>query len=55
MPFLKGKEIERKLAAVKAEVETVENEYFQSKLLEALRVMEQMNKNLDSIELALAK
>ncbi len=55
MPFLRGKEIERKLAAVKAEVETVENEYFQSKLLEALRVMEKVNKNLDSIELALAK
>lgn len=55
MPFLRGKEIERKLAAVKAEVETVENEYFQSKLLEALQIMETMNKNLDNIELALAK
>ena len=55
MPFMRGKEIARKLAAVKAEAETVENEYFQSKLLEALKAMEQMNSHLDSIELALAK
>ena len=55
MPFMRGKEIARKLAAVKAETENLDNEYFQAKLLEALQAMEQMNSHLDSIELALAK
>ena len=78
MPFLRGKEIERKfgsvkdkvevkaldneyfdiereLAAVEAEAETLDDEYFQRKVLMAIQGLRQLNSHLDSIELALAR
>ena len=48
-------DIERELTAVETEVQQLENKCLQSKFMEAIKALGQMNRHLDSIELALAK